>query len=99
MGLGEMDSRCAQSGVTRDGENGYRLSADPGIYAVGEPPVATLVSSARCPVVLAAGEHDVMASTEDLRAVDPAAAVLAGLGHNAQVEDPAAVWSLVDGDL
>lgn len=99
MGLVEMDSRCAQSGVTRDGENGYRLSADPGIYAVGEPPVATLVSSARCPVVLAAGEHDVMASTEDLRAVDPAAAVLAGLGHNAQVEDPAAVWSLVDGDL
>ncbi len=94
-GLVDADSSCAQSGVTGEDESGYRLSADPGIYAIGEPPVATLVSSARCPVVLAAGEHDVMASAEDLRAVDPAATALAGLGHNAQVEDPATVWSLV----
>ena len=95
IGLVEVESLCAQSGVANGDDDRYRLSADPGIYAVGEPPVAALVSTARCRVLLAAGEHDAMAGLEELKIIDPAATALAGLGHNAQVEDPAALWSLL----
>ena len=95
VGLVKEDSLCAQSGVATGDDDRYRLSTDPGIYAIGEPPVATLVSAARCQVLLAAGEHDAMAGVEDLKAIDPAATILSGLGHNAQVEDPAALWSLL----
>jgi hypothetical protein len=42
-----------------------------------------------------AGEHDAMVSTEQLRALHPEVAVLAGAGHNAHVEDPEAVCEVI----
>ena len=46
-------------------------------------------------VVLAAGEGDAMVPADELRALSADAIVLDGLGHNAHVEDPARIWSLI----
>jgi pimeloyl-ACP methyl ester carboxylesterase len=79
----------------RETEGGWRLAMDPAAFGVGAPDMPTLLAAARCPVVLAAGEHDPMSRPDQLRALDPDAVTLAGLGHNAHVEDPAAVRALL----
>ena len=79
----------------RETEGGWRLAMDPAAFGVGAPDMPALLAAARCPVVLAAGEHDPMSRPEQLRALDPDAVTLAGLGHNAHVEDPAAVRALL----
>jgi pimeloyl-ACP methyl ester carboxylesterase len=57
--------------------------------------MAGLLGRAVCPVILARGEHDPMVSDADLRALVSDPVTLRGLGHNAHVEDPAAVVELV----
>ena len=54
-----------------------------------------LLAAADAPLVLARGENDPLQTTAQLRELDPDAVELPGLGHNAQVEGPAAVWALV----
>jgi pimeloyl-ACP methyl ester carboxylesterase len=76
-------------------EDGWRLTLDPAAFAVGAPDMAGLLAAARCPVVLAAGEHDPMSRPEQLRTLRADAVTLPGLGHNAHVEDPAAVLALL----
>lgn len=75
--------------------SGWRLAQDPRTFAVGVPDVAGLLAAASCPVVLARGEHDPMVSDDDLAVLVPSPVTLAGLGHNAHVEDPAAMLTLV----
>ena len=58
------------------------------------PDMVGLLAQARCPVVLARGEHDPMVTDDDLAALVTHPVVLPGLGHNAHVEDPAAVLAL-----
>ncbi|MFE6611147.1 alpha/beta fold hydrolase [Amycolatopsis sp. NPDC057786] len=70
-------------------EGGWRLALDPRAFAVGAPDMPGLLGAARCPVALAAGEHDPMSRPEQLRALSEASVELPGLGHNAHVEDPA----------
>ncbi|WP_410580199.1 alpha/beta fold hydrolase [Amycolatopsis sp. lyj-108] len=77
-------------GVTET-EGGWRLALDPRAFAVGAPDMRGLLGAARCPVVLAAGEHDPMSRPEQLRALSPFTVEFPGLGHNAHVEDPAAL--------
>ena len=77
-------------------ESGWRLSLDPAAFAVGPPDMDGLLAAARAPVVLAAGEHDPMAPADALRPLVPEPLVLKGLGHNAHVEDPAALLPLLD---
>lgn len=81
-------------GVTETAD-GWRLTLDPPAFGVGRPDMPGLLAAARCPVALAAGENDPMCRPEQLRALVPEALVLAGLGHNAHVEDPAAVAALL----
>lgn len=52
---------------------------------------------ANCPaeVVLARGESDHLVSEEQLRKLVPAPVTLSGLGHNAHLEDPAALFGLL----
>ncbi|WP_353509229.1 hypothetical protein [Intrasporangium sp.] len=52
---------------------------------------------ANCPaeVVLARGESDHLVSEEQLRELVPAPVTLSGLGHNAHLEDPAALFGLL----
>lgn len=94
-GLVDPDSDLAGAGVVPEGDGRWRLALDPRAFGVGEPGVAALLAAATCPVVLARGEHDPMVSDADLRALGVEPAELAGLGHNAHVEDPAAVAALL----
>lgn len=97
-GLIDPASPVAASGIAQD-EAGWRLAADPATASVGPPPMDRLMAEARCPVRLAAGAHDAISSVGDLSRWDPAAATLPGLGHSAMVEDPAAVWDWVAGEV
>ncbi|QRP46660.1 alpha/beta fold hydrolase [Amycolatopsis sp. FDAARGOS 1241] len=75
--------------------DGWRLSLDAAAFGVGAPDVRSLLAQARCPVVLAAGENDPMSRPEQLRALAAGAVTLPALGHNAHVEDPAALLPLL----
>jgi pimeloyl-ACP methyl ester carboxylesterase len=75
---------------------GWRLALDNAAFGVGAPDMAGLLAACRAQVVLAAGEHDPMCPPDQLRALRPDAVVLHGLGHNAHVEDPAALQPLLD---
>lgn len=79
-------------------EGGWRLALDPAAFAVGVPPMEGLLAATRdrAAVLLAAGEHDPMSPVEHLEALVPDPVVLKGLGHNAHVEDPAALLPLID---
>ena len=74
---------------------GWRVAQDPATFGVGVPDTARLLARAVCPVVLARGEGDPMVSEADLRALVAEPVTLPGLGHNAHVEDPAAVLDLL----
>ncbi len=94
-GLVDPDSPAATSGVTESAD-GWRLATDPGAFAVGRPDMRALIATAQAPVVLAAGEHDPMSPAEHLRDLVAAPVILPGLGHNAQVEAPAALVPIVE---
>ncbi|GAA4531122.1 alpha/beta fold hydrolase [Amycolatopsis samaneae] len=76
--------------------DGWRLALDPAAFAVGRPDMRGLLAAARCPVLLAAGEHDPMSGIGQLRELSANAVELPGLGHNAHVEDPASLLPLLD---
>jgi len=93
-GLVGTDHPAVERGITNEG-SAWRLTADPATIGVGAPDLRRLLAGAKTEVVLARGEHDPLQTSEQLRELDPNAIELPGLGHNAQVEDPAAVWRLV----
>ena len=74
----------------------WRLAMDPGTFAVGAPDMAQLVARARARVTLARGEHDPMNTDEQLARFGAGTVTLAGLGHNAHVENPEASITLLD---
>ena len=82
---------ATQRGVAQ-AEGGWRLAADPATARVGSPPMRALMSSAVCPIRMARGERDAMVSHAQLAEFDPAAADVAGAGHNAMIDAPGAVW-------
>ena len=82
-----------------DPGGGWRLALDQAAFGVGVPDLAGYLAAARCPVVLARGSRDQLVSLDDMAALHPDPAELPGLGHNAHVEDPAAVWRFVEGRL
>ncbi|WP_130387839.1 alpha/beta fold hydrolase [Kribbella sp. VKM Ac-2569] len=73
----------------------WRLALDPGTFGVGAPDMPALIAASQADVVLARGERDPMNSDAELHALHHRAVTLPGLGHNAQVEDPAAVAALL----
>lgn len=94
-GAGELvDDEVARTGVVESGGR-WRLVLDPLTFAVGRPDMAGLLAECPAEVVLARGESDHMVSDAQLRALVPAPVTLAGLGHNANLEAPAVVLSLV----
>jgi pimeloyl-ACP methyl ester carboxylesterase len=94
-GLVDPDGPAVAAGVVESAD-GWRLAFDQRAFGVGDPAVAALLAAAGdTRVVLARGEHDHMVSTEQLAALVPDPVVLPGLGHNAHVEDPAAVARIV----
>ncbi|TDC40256.1 alpha/beta hydrolase [Micromonospora sp. 15K316] len=80
----------------REVDGRWRLAMDPGAFAVGEPDLAALLAATDVPVLLARGEYDPLVTDAQLRRYGVPVATLAGLGHNAHVEDPEAVLALVE---
>lgn len=94
-GLFDPESAEVAAGV-REEDGAWRLALDPAAFGVGAPDMPKLLTAARAPVVLARGEHDRMVTDAQLAHLGPRPVTLPGLGHNAHVEDPAAVFTLVD---
>ncbi|GAA5125867.1 alpha/beta fold hydrolase [Haloechinothrix salitolerans] len=94
-GLVPVDSGVADAGVVQT-DGGWTLALDPAAFAVGAPDMPGLLAAARAPVILAAGEHDPMGPPDHLHELRADAVTLSGLGHNAHVEDPAALLPLLD---
>ena len=92
-GLVAPDAVADATLVHRDG--GWTVAFDPAAFAVGAPDMAGLLGASRASVTLAAGELDPMCTGDQLRALVPDPVILAGLGHNAHVEAPAALWPLL----
>ena len=74
----------------------YRLAFDNAAFGVGAPDMRVLIAAARCPVTLARGEGDALNSDDELHDLVDEPVTLPGLGHNAHVESPVAVWSLLE---
>jgi pimeloyl-ACP methyl ester carboxylesterase len=89
LGDAVVDRKAAGEG------SGWRLAQDPRTFGVGVPDMTGLLTSVSCPVVLARGERDPMVSHDDLAGLVTDPVTLSSLGHNAHVEDPAAVLRLV----
>jgi pimeloyl-ACP methyl ester carboxylesterase len=76
-------------------EDGWQPALDPAAFAVGRPDLPGLLAAARARVIMAAGENDPMSPAAHLSALVPDPVLLAGLGHSAHVEDPAALDPLL----
>ncbi|QFU93145.1 alpha/beta fold hydrolase [Amycolatopsis sp. YIM 10] len=94
--VGLVPLEAVSAGVVPD-DDGWRVALDQGAFSVGAPDMRGLLAAAGGKVVLAAGERDPMCQAEHLRELVPDPVVLPGLGHNAHVEDPAALLPLLDG--
>lgn len=95
-GLAAPSSATATAGVA-GADGGFRVTMDPRAYGAVGPSIAGLLRLAEAPLRLAAGERDPMVTLEQMRRIDPAAEVFAGLGHNAHWEAPERVWRFVAG--
>lgn len=93
-GLVEPADPALDAAVTRAGD-GWRPAFDVRAFGVGDPGAAGLIAAAPVPVELARGEYDTMVTGAQLAALVPHPVELRGLGHNAHLEDPAAVLALV----
>ncbi|HEU4543696.1 MAG TPA: alpha/beta fold hydrolase [Jiangellaceae bacterium] len=93
-GLLAPDSPATGAGLVEEGGR-WRLAQDPATFAVGAPDMAGLLAASRAEVTLARGEHDQMVTGDQLAELAPSVVTLPGLGHNAHVEDPAAVLRLL----
>ncbi len=89
-----VDDRVARSGVVDD-HGRWRLRLDCKAFGVGAPDMREILAACQAPVTLARGEHDHMVTDEQLTDLVPDPVTLPGLGHNAHLEDPAAVYALL----
>ncbi|MDG4790642.1 alpha/beta hydrolase [Micromonospora sp. WMMD1102] len=97
VGIVEPDDPVVDGGILASGGGRWRLAMDPRAFGVGAPEMAGLLSAASVPVLLARGEHDPMVGADELARLGVPSHTLSGLGHNAHVEDPAAVLALLEG--
>ena len=95
-GLTGLVGESAAERLVVEVDDGWRLALDPAAFGVGAPDAPGLLAAARCPVVLARGAGDPMVSAGQLAALAAGPVDLAGAGHNAHVEDPAAVAALLE---
>jgi pimeloyl-ACP methyl ester carboxylesterase len=89
-GLVDPSDKSVDHGLQRDGDR-WRLALDPAAFGVGAPDMPKLLHESQTSVVLARGELDPMNTDAQLAALHDQVITLAGLGHNAHVEDPSAL--------
>jgi pimeloyl-ACP methyl ester carboxylesterase len=94
-GLASPDAIESVDALVREESDGWRPALDQLAFAVGAPDLPGLLATRRADVLLAAGEHDPMCPEAHLAELSAPHTILAGLGHNAHVEDPAAVARLL----
>jgi pimeloyl-ACP methyl ester carboxylesterase len=94
-GLLGVEDAAVVAGLRQE-QGQWRLAMDPPVFAVGAPDMTGLLAASRARVVLARGEHDQMVTHDQLAEHHSTAVTLAGIGHNAHVEDPQAVIRLLD---
>jgi pimeloyl-ACP methyl ester carboxylesterase len=85
------DPRAAIGIVEHAGK--FRIAMDPQANLVLGPELPEMLAAAHAPVHFAAGDRDGLVAVDAMRALDPAARVFPGLGHNVHVEDPPALWN------
>jgi pimeloyl-ACP methyl ester carboxylesterase len=94
-GLLPADDAAVDAGLhAQDGR--WRLALDPAAFAVGAPDMGRLLARSRAQATLARGEHDPMNTDEQLARLGAPTVTLAGLGHNAHVENPEQSIRLLD---
>ncbi|MBB5956321.1 pimeloyl-ACP methyl ester carboxylesterase [Saccharothrix tamanrassetensis] len=76
--------------------DGWRASLDVAAFGVGAPDVPGLLAASKAPVTLAAGDADHMCPREHLLDAAPGGMVLAGVGHNAHVEQPESIKPVLE---
>lgn len=89
------DEKWLDRGITQ-GNQGWRLSQDPRTSEAAGAPFSTLVTSAQPRVVLARGERDPMVSTAELNLHGQTTHNIPNAGHNAHVENPAELVTLLE---
>lgn len=75
---------------------GWRVAQDPRTFGQRALDMRGLVTAAKCPVVLGAGEHDPMVTEADLAHFVDDPRIAPTRGHNVQVEDPRWVCELIE---
>lgn len=95
--LATVDAVPNEALTFRNGE--WSTTFDPLALAVGAPDMPDLLAAARSRIFLAAGSSDPMCRTADLLALRPDSVVIPGVGHNAHVENPEAMWPLLQAFL
>lgn len=94
-GLVAGDTPYTARGICKEPE-GYRFSLDSRAGGGTAPQMAQMIGAVTVPLVLATGGNDALAPIGDLLHYDADAVEMPGLVHNAQVQDPASIWALVE---
>ena len=94
-GLTPVGSEVAARGIVQQ-DSGWRLAMDPAANDAGKPEFNELLAAAACPIHLARGGQDPLATLEQTRALDPTAMDLGTYGHNVMVEAPERLWEWLE---
>lgn len=88
-------SKQAKSGVIE--VNGkFRLAADNAVGTIGGPWMRNLIEIIKCPLIAAAGELDPIVSSRNYKPFTKNVVSIPSVAHNAQVEDPQSIISLIN---
>jgi pimeloyl-ACP methyl ester carboxylesterase len=93
-GLLTPDDAAVEAGLQQE-DGRWRLAMDPAAFGIGAPDMPRLLAEARAQITLARGEHDPLVTDDQLARLQASRVTLPRLGHNAHVEDPAAVAALL----
>lgn len=95
IGLVDPASDTAASGISGS-EGQWQVAMDPRAFGSVGPSIQALLKLSSAPLRLAAGAKDPMVTLAHMQAIDPAARVIDGAGHNVHWEAPAQVWDFVN---
>jgi pimeloyl-ACP methyl ester carboxylesterase len=94
-GLVSHKSPEAISGIVE--ENGkFRLAADNATGTIGGPWMSMLIKIVESPLILSAGEHDPIVDIKHYLPFGKQTVEIPGVAHNAHVEKPASILTLLD---
>ena len=94
-GIVAADSPETKAGAAESGD-GCAVAFHPGAYSAVGPSIDDIIANCKCPLRLAAGSQDPMVSQAAMQRLVAEPILLPGLGHNAHVEAPEAVASLLN---